>query len=66
MKKRNLFMSTTLMCGCLCLAFNFDQHGVYWLWSDLKQVAVILGLLTIILGVKWYIASSKISRTTPG
>ena len=51
MKKRNLFLSSTLMCGFFCLAFTFDTEGVYWLWSDTKPVAIILTLVTLILGV---------------
>lgn len=51
MKKRNLFLSSALMCGFFCLAFTFDAEGVYWLWSDTKPVAIILTIVTIILGV---------------
>ena len=53
MKKRNLFMSLTLMCGLFCIAFTFDNNGVYWLWADNKPVVIILGIATIILGIGW-------------
>lgn len=60
MRKRNLFMSTTIMCGLLCFAFRFDNDGVYWLWADHKPVAVILAMLALGLAFGWY----NVSRQT--
>ncbi|MGV8964270.1 MAG: hypothetical protein ACOH2V_12950 [Candidatus Saccharimonadaceae bacterium] len=60
MKKRNLFMSLTLMCGFFCLAFTFDNKGIYWFWADNKPVAIILVLATIILGAFWLKSSGKL------
>ena len=60
MKKRNLFMSSTLMCGFLCIAFTFDNKGIYWLWEYNKPVAIILAIATIILGAFWLKSSRKI------
>lgn len=51
MKKRNLFLSSALMCGFLCLAFTFDTEGVYWLWTGNEPVAILLTIATSILGV---------------
>jgi len=50
MKKRNFILSSILLCGLLCLAFTFDSQVLYWLWSDIKPVAIILTLLTSVLG----------------
>ena len=57
MKRKNLFMSAALMCSLFCLAFTFDDSGIYWLWTDTKPVAVILALAAIIFGVFWLKAS---------
>ena len=59
MKKRNLFMSFTLMCGFFCIAFTFDNEGIYWLWTDNKPVAIILVIATTILAVFWLKSSKK-------
>ena len=59
-KKRNLFMSTTLMCTFLIVAFSFDKTGVHWFWSDNIPVAIILGFFAIILGIFWFKAQKKV------
>lgn len=53
MKKRNLFMSTTIMCGLFVAAFTFKGDQITWLWADNKPVAIILGILAIVLGTQW-------------
>ena len=53
-KKRNLLMSFTLMSGLLCFAFTFSNTGIKWLRTDYKPVAIILLLVTIILGIFWF------------
>lgn len=53
MKKRNLFMSTTIICGLFIAAFTFNGNDITWLWADNKPVAIILGTLTIVLGTQW-------------
>ncbi|MEO8760714.1 MAG: hypothetical protein ABI388_05805, partial [Bacteroidia bacterium] len=63
MKKRNLFMSFTLMCGFLCLAFTFNNKGIYWLWADNKPVAISLVIATIIFGVFWLKSPKKLKHT---
>ncbi|NVO10030.1 MAG: hypothetical protein HXX16_08735 [Bacteroidales bacterium] len=60
MKKRNLFMSTAIMCGLLCFAFKFDSNGIYWLWANSKPVVVILALASIVLGALWIRESRRI------
>jgi len=62
MKKRNLFMSSTIMCGLFCLAFTFDNEGIHWLWKDSEPIAIVLGIATIILLVFWF-RNAKILRT---
>lgn len=63
MKKRNLFMSTALMCGCLTIAFSFDNNDIYWLWSDNKPVAVVLAIASLTLGVLWFKTSKRMKAT---
>lgn len=53
MKKRNLFMSTTIMCGLFVVAFTFKNDQITWLWADNKPIAIILGILAIVLGTQW-------------
>ena len=53
MKKRNLFMSTTIMCGLFAVAFTFKIDQSTWLWTDRKPVGLILVIMTIILGIQW-------------
>ncbi|MCB0652192.1 MAG: hypothetical protein KDC85_13025 [Saprospiraceae bacterium] len=53
MKKRNLFMSVTIMCGLFVVAFTFKNDQITWLWTDNKPIAVILGIITIAFGTLW-------------
>lgn len=62
MKNSKLFMNFTLLCGFLGLAFTFDNNGIYWLWTDNKFVAAILGIATITFGIFWYKSSKKSTR----
>ncbi len=53
MKKRNLFMSATIMCGLFAVAFTFKNDQITWLWIDNKPIAVILGIIAIAFGTFW-------------
>ena len=53
MEKRNLFMSTTLMCGLFVTAFTFKNDQITWLWADNKPIAIMVGILAIVLGIQW-------------
>ncbi len=53
MKKRNLFMSATIVCGLLALAIKFSTDGPVWLWHDTPPVGVILALLSAIFATQW-------------
>lgn len=53
MRKRNLFMSTTIICGLSVAAFTFRGDQITWFWNDNKPVAIILGILAIVLGTQW-------------
>ena len=53
MEKRNLFMSTTIMCGLFVAAFTFKNDQITWLWTDNKPIAIILGITAIVLGTQW-------------
>ena len=52
--RRNLFMSTTLVCLLMAAAFKFDNGGVHWFWSGRPQIAVVLVVLGIVLGANWF------------
>ena len=51
--RRNLLTSTTLVSLLMAVAFKFDNNGIHWFWSDKPQVAIVLILLAIVLGVFW-------------
>ncbi len=53
MKKRNLLMSATIMCGLFVAAFTFKNDQISWFWTDNKPVAVILGIIAITSGTLW-------------
>jgi hypothetical protein len=53
MKKRNLFMSVTIMCGFLAIAVTFKIDQITWLWVDSKPVGIVLFILTLVLGFQW-------------
>ena len=68
--RRNLFMSTTLMCALLAATFSFDNTNINWFWSDSIPTAIILGILALILGIFWFrtqreIKELKNSQPTP-
>jgi hypothetical protein len=49
-RRRNLYMTATLMCGLLAITFTFSALGIHWLWSDSPQVAIILAGLAVVFG----------------
>ena len=53
MKRRNLFMSATIMCGLFVIAFNFNNGHIIWVWTDQKLVAIVLGIAALIFGIQW-------------
>jgi hypothetical protein len=58
--RRNLFMSTTLMCLFLIGTFRFDESSFNWIWTGQIQVPIILGISSIILGIFWIIENRKL------
>jgi hypothetical protein len=60
MKKRNLWMSLTLMCGLFSIAFTFDNNGIHWLWKETVQVAIVLSLASVIFALLWLKAASRL------
>ena len=58
--RRNLFMSTTLMCLFLIGTFRFDESSFNWIWTGQIQVPIILGISSIILGIFWVIENRKL------
>ncbi|MDE3090436.1 MAG: hypothetical protein KGJ80_13725 [Chloroflexota bacterium] len=53
-RKRNLFMSATLMCGLFAIAFSFGAQGIHWMWLDKPQAAIILLVLAVVFGIFWF------------
>ena len=53
MKRRNLFMSATIMCGLFVIAFTFNNGHIIWVWTDQKLVAIVLGIAALIFGIQW-------------
>ncbi len=60
--RRNLFMSTTLMCLFLIGTFKFDENSFNWMWTGQIQVPIILGITSIILGVFWILENRKLKE----
>jgi len=60
MKRRNLFMSATLMLSFLIIAFKFNKDGIKWFWSGQEIVPIILGISAIIFGSLWLLENKKI------
>ena len=63
MKKKNRFMSATLMCSFLIIAFQVDQEGIKWFRTGQEIVPIILGLSTMIFGSLWFFDSQKYKTT---
>ena len=53
MKKRNLFMSFTILCGLSAMAVNVRLDAITWQWQDHKPVGIVLGLLSAIFATQW-------------
>ena len=47
MKKRNLYLSLTIMCGLFSVAFTFSSTQIIWLWKGNEPVGIILAVLAI-------------------
>lgn len=62
MKKRNLFMSTTIMCGLFAVTFTFKLDQITWLWANNKPVGTILVIMTIVLGIQWVTQQKKLNK----
>lgn len=60
--RRNLFMSSTLMCMFLIGTFRFDENSFNWIWTGQIQVPIILGISSIILGIFWIVENRKLKQ----
>ena len=60
LRRRNLYLSATIMCGLLAITFRFNSIGIHWLWSDRAQTAVILAVLAIVFGVFLFRAQKQL------
>jgi hypothetical protein len=58
-KRRNLWMSATLMCSFFIVAFKFGSEGINWFWTGQEIVPVILGISAIIFGLLWFLEATK-------
>ena len=47
MKKRNLYLSLTIMCVLFSLAFTFCSCQITRLWIGNETVGIILGVMAI-------------------
>jgi len=63
MKKRNLFMSATIMCALLTISFTFNDNQVSWLWNENRPVAIIVGILAVIFGIQWLKYQKLLNKT---
>jgi len=59
-KRRNLFMSFTLMTGFFTFAFKFDKNNITWMWQNQIQVSVILAISATVFGILWFTENQKI------
>lgn len=59
--RRNLLMSTSLMCLLLAGTVRFDVLGTHWFWAGRTQAAVALLVLGAVLAVLWF----RAQRGTP-
>jgi formate hydrogenlyase subunit 4 len=62
MKRRNLFMSATLMCGLFTIAFTFDSNHIHWIWRGQELGAIVLGVAAIIFSLYWYKSAKKLGE----
>lgn len=60
--RRNLFMSSTLMCMFLIGTFRFDENSFNLIWTGQIQVPIILGISSIILGIFWILENRKLKH----
>jgi len=48
------------MCMFLIVTFKFDESSFNWMWAEQIQVPILLGILSIVLGVFWIIENRKL------
>jgi NAD(P)-dependent dehydrogenase (short-subunit alcohol dehydrogenase family) len=65
MKKRNLFMSATIMCGLFAVALTFKIDQVTWLWNDHQPAGIILVFLAFVFGMQWYRYQRHLNKEKP-
>lgn len=59
-KKRNFFMSFTLMFSLLAVSFKFDNNNIYWLWENDKPFAIFFIISAIVFATLWFAEGKKI------
>jgi len=63
MKRKNLFMSLTIMFGLLAMAFNFEIDKISWQWNNNKILGIISVILAIAFGVQWIIQQKRLKNS---
>ncbi len=60
-KKKNWFLGVFIFSGFCIIAFdyNFSNDSFRWFWKGKEQVAIVLGLITIIFGSLWKFEQRK-------
>ena len=62
MRRRNLFMSLTLMFSFLVIAFKFSKEGLEWFWTGMESVPIVLGISAIIFAILWFVVSKSMKK----
>ncbi len=61
-RRKNLWMSVTLMCGFLTIFFQFNKDGIKWFWTGQEIVPIVLLISTLIFGILWFKEYKKIRK----
>ena len=59
-KKRNLFMSFTLMFSFLAASFKFDNNNIYWFWQNDMSLAIFFIISAIFFAGLWFAEEKKL------
>jgi putative effector of murein hydrolase len=54
MKKRNLYLSLTIMCALFSIAFTFDSNQINWLWKESEPVGILLMVMSVVFAIQLY------------
>jgi hypothetical protein len=63
MKKRNLYLSLTIMCGLFSVAFTFNMTRITWLWKGNEPVGILLFGMAIGFAILLYKNQKSLKRS---